>query len=469
MKQNINHSKLRKLVNLIVEQEESDDVYRITPEEYVQLLDFSDNSPGFTKIKKFGGKPLYITGSLDVRGRPISTLGNVVYVDGSLDISNTKFTKLPDGIVKGHIWDSGTPIETARLRKQDAKWLEENEERRENNEWEIGKSDEANRANALFEYLVNYGEIETMDDDERETLVELKRRYARIEKEYQESEDSDEQSELYDKLTDLEGDIEGLEERNNDIYNTVVPDGRSYYGTDTFNVIPLRKGSLLRIYSVGTQTEMDNALEEYWKNYVDDVGLDGLSEYTLENCIDADAVIEVAEEDYRNQIEDYPDDWFNDDDKELSPSQERRISELEDYITELDEYISEKSNEQTEMEFDTDDEDGYNQQQQELQELIDEAEESKTKAEEEIEEINETKEISQSMIDEKVDDMVYSVKRDPLDYLKNMGFRIRDYVDNDCIYEELSRNSDYGDLNSYDGNYDTVDVDNETFYIMRTE
>ena len=53
MKQNINHSKLRKLVNLIVEQEDSDDFYRITPEEYIQLLDFSDNSPGFTKIKKF--------------------------------------------------------------------------------------------------------------------------------------------------------------------------------------------------------------------------------------------------------------------------------------------------------------------------------------------------------------------------------------------------------------------------------
>ena len=469
MKQNINHSKLRKLVNLIVEQDDSDEYYRITPEEYIQLLDFSDNSPGFTKIKKFGGKPLYITGNLDVRGRPISTLGNVAYVDGSLDISNTKFTKLPPLYVKGHVWDSGTPIETARLRKQDAKWLAENEERREKNEWEIGKSDEANRANALFEYLVDNGDIESMDDDERETLVELKRRYARIEKEYQESEDSDEQSELYDKLSELEEEIEELEERNNDIYNTIVPDGHSYYGADTFNVIPLRKGSQLRIYSVGTEKEMDDALEEYWKNYIDDVGLSGLSEHTLEDCIDTDAVVEVAEEDYRYQIEEDPDNWFNDDDKELSSSQQHRISELEDYITELDDYISEKSNEQTEMEFDTDDEDGYNQQQQELQELIDEAEENKTKAEEEIDEINDSKEITQSMIDEKVDDMAYQVKRDPLDYLKNMGFTIKDYVDLECIQEELSRNSDYSDLNSYDGNYDTVDVDNTTYYIMRTE
>ena len=469
MKQNINFNKLHRLVNLIVEQEESEDVYRITPEEYLQLLKFSGNHPSVTKIKKFGGKPLYITGSLSVQGLPIDSLGNIAYVDGSLDISGTKISKLPDGIAKGHVWDSNTPRESARYRKQDMKWLEANERRREENEWEIGKSDEANRINALFQFLIDDAVIEGMDDDERETLVELKKKYASIEKEYNETEDPEEESELYDKMNELQGDIEGLEERNNDVYNTIVPDGHSHYGMDTFNVIPLRKGSQLRIYSVGTEKEMDAALEEYWKSYVDDVGLEGLQEYTLENCIDADAVIEVAEEDYRNQIEEDPDSWFNDDDKELSPSQERRISELEDYITELDEYISEKTNEQTEMEFDTDDEDGYNQQQQELQELIDEAEENKTKAEEEIDEINDSKEITQSMIDEKVDDMVYSVKRDPLDYLKNMGFTIRDYVDTDCIYEELSRNSDYGDLNSYDGNYYTVDVDNETFYIMRTE
>lgn len=469
MKQNINFSKLYRLVNIIVEQEESDDVYRITPEEYIQLLDFSDNSPGFTKIKKFGGKPLYITGNLVVRGRPISTLGNVAYVDGNLDISDTKFTKLPEGIVKGYVWDSGTPIETARLRKQDAKWLAENEERRENNEWEIGKSDEANRANALFEFLVDEGLIEGMDDDERETLVELKKKYASIEKEYDETEDPEEESELYDKLNELQGDIEGLEERNNDVYNTIVPDGHSHYGMDTFNVIPLRKGSQLKIYSVGTESEMDKALEEYWENYLYDVGLEGINEYTIEDCVDKESVASMAEEEYRYQIEDDLDSWFNEDDKELSPSQERRISELEDYITELDEYISEKSDEQTSMEFDTDDEDGYNQQQQELQELIDEAENNKTIAEEKIDEINDSKQVSQTMIDEKVDDMVQSVRRDPLGYLKEWGFTIKDYVDSDCVTESLSSNSDYGDLNGYDGSYDTVDVDGETYYIMRTE
>ena len=469
MKQNINHTELRRLINLIVEQDESDEYYRISPEEYIQLLDFSDNSPGFTKIKKFGGKPLYITGSLNVSRRPITTLGNVAYVDGSLDISNTKISKLPDGIAKGYIWDNGTPIETARLRKQDAKWLADNELRREDNEWEIGKSDEANKVNALFEYLVNEGDIESIDDDERESLVELKRRYARIEKEYEESEDSDEQSELYDTLSELEDEITELEEKNNDIYNTIVPDGHSHYGMDTFNVIPLRKGSQLRIYSVGTEKEMDDALEEYWKNYIDDVGLDGISEYTLEDCIDADAVVEMAEEDYRYQIEDSPESWFNDDDLELSPSQERRITELEGYISELEDYISELEEQQSSLEDEIEEPEEYSRAYDEIQELIDDAEDKKTKSEEEIESINESKEVSESMIDERVDDMVYQVKRDPLGYLKDHGFTIKEYVDLECVQGELSRNSDYSDLNSYDNTYDTIDVDGETFYIMRTE
>jgi len=469
MKQNINHRGLRRLINLIVEEEESDDVYHISPDEYIQLLNFSDNSPGFTKIKKFGGKPLYITGDLNVSRRPITTLGNVAYVDGSLNISHTNISKLPDGIANGYIWDSGTPMEAARLRKQDAEWFAENEERRENNEWEVGKSDEANKVNALFEYLVNEGEIETIDDDEKENLVELKRRFARIEKEYDDSEDPDESSELYDKLRELEDEISELEEKSNDIYNTIVPQGNYSYGLDSFNVIPLRNGSQYRIYTVGTEDEMDVALKEYWKNFLDDVGLDGLSEYALENCIDTDAVVEIAEEDYRYQIEENPESWFDDDDLELSSSQEKRIEELEDYIIELDEYISEKSDEQTEMEFDTDDEDGYNQRQQELQELIDEAEENKTKAEDEIESINDSKEVSESMIDEKVDDMVYQVRRDPLQYLKDYGFTIKDYVDLECIEEELSRNSDYSDINSYDNTYDTINVDNNTYYIMRFE
>jgi hypothetical protein len=296
MKQNINFNKLRNIVNLIVEQEDSDEFYRITPQEYLQLLKFSDNSPGVTKIKKFGGKPLYITDSLSVRGLPINSLGNVAYVDGSLDIADTKIAELPDNIAKGYIWDNGTPREDKRLRIQDEKWLSENEERRKNDEWKIGNSEEGDKINALFEYLVGEGKIESMDDDERETLNELKRRQARIQKEYDDTEDDDEVKELYDKLMELEDEISELEEKNNDIYNTIIPHGGYYTGLETFNVIPLRQGSQLRIYTVGTDDEMDDALEKYWENYIDDVGFEGINQYVLEDCIDTDAVVEGADD-----------------------------------------------------------------------------------------------------------------------------------------------------------------------------
>jgi hypothetical protein len=469
MKENINFNRLRKLVNLIVEQEESDDFYRITPEEYLQLLKFSDNSPGVTRIKKFGGKPLYITDSLSVRGLPINSLGNVAYVNGSLDIGDTKISELPDNIAKGNIWDSGTPREDKRLRIQDEKWLADNETKRENDEWKIGNSDEGDKINALFQYLIDEGEIESMDEDERETLNELKRRYARIEKEYQESEDSDEQSELYDKLTDLEGDIEGLEERNNDIYNTIVPDGSYYTGLETFNVIPLRKGSQLRIYTVGTEDEMDDALEKYWENYIDDVGLEGINQYVLENCVDEDAVVEMAEESYREDVEYNPEIYFDNDDLELSPSQERRIEELEGYVNELDDYINEMTDKQSSLEDEIEDSEEYSRSYDEIQELIDEAESNKEKAQEEIDEINDSKEVSESMIDDKVSDLVYDVKRDPLGYLNDHGMSVKYYIDGECIKESLSSNSEYGDMNNYDGSYDTIDIGGGIYYIMRTD
>ena len=397
-------------------------------------------------------------------------MGNVAYVDGSLDIADTKIGELPDNIAKGYIWDNGTPREDKRLRIQDEKWLAENEERRKNDEWKIGNSEEGDKINALFEYLVGEGKIESMDDDERETLNELKRRQARIQKEYDDTEDDDEVKELYDKLMELEDEISELEEKNNDIYNTIIPHGSYYTGLETFNVIPLRQGSQLRIYTVGTDDEMDDALEKYWENYIDDVGFEGINQYVLKDCIDTDAVVEGAEEDYHYDVEENPEIYFNDDDFELSSSQEKRIEELESYISELDDYINELEEKQSSLEDEIPiDSDEYSPAFDEIQELIDEAESNKEKAQEEIDEINDSKEITQSMIDDKVNDLVYDVKRDPLSYLNDRGLSIKDYIDKECVKESLSRNSDYGDLNSYDGSYDTIDIGGGIYYIMRVD
>lgn len=470
MKPNINHNKLRKFINLLVEQDVSDDVYRISPEEYLQLLKLSDNSPGVTRIKKFGGKPLYITGNLNVNGLPITTLGNVAYVDGNLNISNTKISELSDGIAKGYIWDSGTPRESKRLIKQDQKWLAENQERKESGEWEIGESDEANKVNALFKWLVGSGEIETLDDNKREELVELKKKYERIEKEYHDTEDEEEESELYDKLNELEGDIEGLEERNNDLYNTIVPYGK-HYALDVFNIIPLRtRGSYVE-YTVATEDEMDEALEQYYKNMIDDSGMESFNNWVIKDCLDEDYIVEMAEEDYNRDVWDNPESYFDDDDYELSDEQEKRINELNDYIKSLEEYIERMENRQNEIYDEEEDPDEYDRKYYEIQEMIDDAEEKKSNAEDEIGSINDSaKEITQDMVDNKVDELVRRVKGDPLDYLKELGYSDNDiirFVDTDCVLKTLIKEGDYGDMNGYDGEYDTYRIDGQEYYIMR--
>ena len=471
MKSNVNYNKLRKFVNLLVEQDESEDVYRISPEEYQLLMKLSEYSPGVTKIKKFGGKPLYITGNVNLSNTRATSLGNVVYIDGTLDIHNTEISKIPDGVVKSYIWDSGTPREKLRLKAQRDKWVADNEAKKETGEWEIGASKEANQVHALFQQLVDDGDIETLDEDELEKLNELKRKLERLTKEYDENEDPDESSELYDIISEVENEIEELEDRNNTIYNTIVPQGIYYGYLRVFYVLPLRRNGDYAEYSVGTEKDMDDALESYYDDYVDQVGWEGISEYTIENCLDEDYIVNMAEEDYEQQVRDYPEGYFDDYDYELSSEDEKRIEELERYIETLDEYIDEKKHEIETLDYDPEDEDEYNRQIEELEQFVEEAESNKEKAQEEIEELQDKKEVTDDMIDNKVYELVQNVRRNPLDYLKEMGLYhnngLENYVDMKCIKEVLAGNGDYEDLNGYDGRYDTQKVDDTWYYVMR--
>ena len=470
MKPNIKHNKLQNFIKLLVEQDESDDYYRISPKEYLELLKLSDNSPGVTRIKKFGGKPLYITGDLSVNGLPITSLGNVAYVDGSLDISRTNISNLGDVKVSRHIWDGGTPREAKRLIAQDNEWLAENAERKEVGEWNVGESDEANKVNAVFDLLESVGDIETLDDNEKEELVELKKRYKRLEKEYESTEDEEEEDELYDKMSEVEDKINELEEQNNDVYNTLIPQGK-YYGLDVFYAFSLRSGSNYPEYAVGTEEEMDNALREYFESYVDEVGAESLNRWVIEECIDEDEVASMAEDDYSEGIWDNPDSYFDDDDYELSEEQERRIKELNDYIKNLEEYIERMEVRQNELDDEIEEPDEYSKAYDEVQNLIDEAEDKKSDAESEIENIESSaKEVTQEMVDNKVEEIVYRVRRDPVDYLEELGYSREDiltFADNDCVVQKLIDEGDYGDMNSNNGSYDIHYIDDTAYYIMK--
>jgi hypothetical protein len=85
---------LHQIVKQIKEQVEGD-YYKISPEEYIQLMSLgSYHGKAITKMRKFQGKPLWITGDLNLASTPTDSLGNIGYIEGNLNISNTKVSSI---------------------------------------------------------------------------------------------------------------------------------------------------------------------------------------------------------------------------------------------------------------------------------------------------------------------------------------------------------------------------------------
>jgi predicted nuclease with TOPRIM domain len=115
--------------------------------------------------------------------------------------------------------------------------------------------------------------------------------------------------------------------------------------------------------------------------------------------------------------------------------------------------------EQQRLELDSDDENYYD---------YDEDLENQIEAlQEELDSIEVDTEPTEEMIEDKVNELVRDVRRDPLDYLKNLGLPIKEYIDEDELAQGLVNSDGWGIMNSYDGNYDSIDVAGETYYIMR--
>jgi vacuolar-type H+-ATPase subunit I/STV1 len=446
----LTESELYKVIKRIVEQTE-DEYYRISPEDYLDVMQYASyNGNVFRKMKQYGGKPLYITGDLDLGGKDVKDIGPIAYIDGSLDIRNTKVGDLGGLQVKKYISDGGSPRERIRERQELNAKLGEQESLRDSDEWALEQGDETGeKAHALFDNFVNVGEIELLSDEDKEKLTILRRKLQDLEQEYEGIDDNDERAyELQETIDETQTEIEELEENDVDVYMMYASPRYTHYGLQQFEV--LIPGFKDREYTVGTEEEMDAAALEYAKNYVDDVGADGFSESFIEDYLDVDAIVSMAEDDYDYVVRESPESYFNDDDYELTDEQEERKDELETMIYDL---------EQQRLELDSDDENYYD---------YDEDLENQIEAlQEELDNIEVDTEPTEDMIDTKVAELVRDVRRDPLDYLKNYGLDIKEYIDEDELAQGLVDSDGWGIMNSYDGQYDTEEVNGVTYYIMR--
>lgn len=443
------------MVNKIIsEQLESEDsYYKISNDEYLEMMKLSDyHGKGISKLPKFKGKPLWIVGSVDLEKTSTDSLGNVGYVEGNLNISRTNISDLGNTKVKGYISSYGTPLERKRIAAIQRGKLNEMDEYRESDEWNLSNpniDDLGIKANALFKYMVYNRYLDSLDDKEKEKISQNKIEIEKLQTEKDNLSMDDENwnekdDELQEQIDNLQEEIDDLISDKSDIY--VLYPARKQYGLQKFENLASKDEE----YIVGNEDEMDDAVMDYAKSYIDDIGIDGFSQGFLQDYIDTDKLKEYFEDWWRDDIYQNPESYFSDSDFELTPEQEKRISDIE---SEIEDYETQQN------ELDPEQED-YGELYDDFQKLIDDLETEK-------DDIVPNTEPTDEMIEDVLEDRLRDLENNPNYYIKEFGMDLKQFIDEDELAKGLVASDGYGIMNSYDGTYDTENINGDTYYIMR--
>lgn len=347
-------------------------------------------------------------------------------------------------------------LERLRLQQILNQRREEAEERRLDNEWELGPDcpEEGLKAHALLNYLVYNDEVEVWTKEDRNEVLRLQTEIQRLQAEYDNSEDAN--VDLLDEIEELENEIEEIGENKIDVYN-IIPAGQYYYMSE-FELIDSDVDS--NRYAVGDDDEIRRSAYESVDNLIDDIGYEGFSSSFAQNYIDVQAVLDYAEDVYDDDVRNNPEVYLDDSDRQLSDEQVEKIEILKMRISQTENVIS-----NLEYEADEDNQELIDEKIEELQERIDEYNE-------EIDDIESSPEgeFPEDMIDEKVQDLVSDVRQDPEYFMQEFGLDWSEYIDKDEFIDAVIDTDGYGHtLNRYDGNVDEFRVQDILFYVMRID
>ena len=394
--------------NYILEQDEN--LVSISPDDYLELLDdVGGIAERITRLKPYRGKGIVITGPLDVsKYKNIGPLTGVVRVMGRLDISHTNVPSLEGITVDGYVSDYGSSLWKIKVQRELNKKLAELDEKRQDNEWDVeNEDDDSERTEALYDYLRQNGDVDTVEDEEGNDIPE-------------------------DKYY-------------------IYPSGRATYGYGKqYEWLGGGNGFNPNTYDVYTEDEADDAAKQAVESMLDDMGIDAFSEWVFDDALDRQSWI--------SWLQDFYDDYVRDDPEgfeiplELSQQQMRQINQLQVTIDSLNQKIGREgiSNEEYEQ----------------LREKIDGLEET-------IEEIKEDPQggYDESVIENEINDRVREWEDDIKGFINFYGYDknfIMDFIDTDSIVNTVVSSDGYGSLlNSYDGDYDTFDINGTTYYVMR--
>lgn len=204
-------------------------------------------------------------------------------------------------------------------------------------------------------------------------------------------------------------------------------------------------------YEVYTEDEADSAAKDRIKDMIDDMGQDAFSEWVWESAIDNNYWYRWLVEFYGDYIGDNPESF--DIPLELSNEQKNQVSKLTNSIEVLRDKI--KNDDITD---------------EERNKIIVKVEGLK----EIINEINEDPQgdYDSDLIDKEVDERVNEWRDDLMGFVSEFGYDksfIVDFVDIDKLTDEIISSDGYGSvLNSYDGDYESYNIGDTEYYVMRS-
>jgi len=338
-------------------------------------------------------------------------------------------------------------------------YSDEAAERRLDKEWDLNENTpiEGLKAHALFQYLVDNNDLTPMDENDKKSLSELENQLSDLQAQLAELEKNGQPTE------EIEDEIEVIQDEISEISNVddvykIVPTGEFHDMTE-FEVID--SGLSGNRYAVGDASETQSSAEERVEQLIDEIGYDGFSSGFAASYIDEDKVVEYARDVYNDDVYNNPEVYLDDDDRMLSEKQNEQIAVIKYKVSKIEENISDLEDMLGDEETDSDIEKKI----QQLNEAIEGYEDEITEIED-----NPDGDWPEELIEEKIESMLYRVRRDPHGFLEEMGTELEYYIDKESFIEGVIDTDGYGHtLNGYDGSIDEVYVNNILFYVMRID
>jgi hypothetical protein len=494
--------------NIIIEQDDNIEYEDFTPQEYIDLLkSVNYKAQAIPKFPDFKGKKIRVNGSLSLIGlKQITNLGELI-VTGDLNVRSTGIVSLEGVTVGGSLSHWDTPYQKELDRRKEMALRAEARQRREDGEWDLNNSNidkEGLMANAVFDYMVQEGDIGYLDGPEREELEDLEKRMEELEERIDNEEDSEIVDELEIEQNDLQSEIDELKDKDNDVYD-LIPES-SHYDLHTFRSI--HNDASGYVYAVGTENEADSSLKEYYDELLND--LSNFDKNTLSYHIDGDEVAEYYEDAVREWVTDDPENY--DVSRETSVKQDKEIEKLQnqkrslqtekylissgarsplieediedlkyfkfnDYmdnilIVEWSEnkwQIYQNGKKVESVTYEDEDEDGEHESDNESR--VEEIESEIEDIDVEIQDIRDDPDgdLNDDEVEEAVEDRLGEIRDDPMRWLDQMGDDYNNFIDRQSLINDLIDENDYSVISSYNNEYDTVSVNDSIFVVMRTD